>query len=373
MTIDNKITVSLNDVTVTFLSALLGMKFSAQEAFDTTRALLYGEIRGGKRNHGLDRFPWIKKNLGKSFKIGGQVAPAFYPNRNDIVILQSDGGCGYSHIYEAVLCAIELSKRVPSVTVALRDAYPSNCLGDYAGLLGEAGLVSYVGSLSPARVAMPGARAPKLPTSGQAFGFPGTPPFVLDFSIGAVTNGDLVRCRREGKPLPAGTCLDVDGQPTTDASRVVDVDGKIIGAILPRGGDESYLMAGLGIVMLMTAVETGLKMDHKGTFMVARRPPVEIASEFDALRENLVQGLGQARLPGSGSEATARTVLGRGELELDIPLWRDIEAAGATKLNHALNLNEIASKILNQLTKGFYEPFDLTIAKKYQAFASCPN
>ena len=61
----SEILLPLDKVIATAFKAFKVLNFSDQQAFDVTRQLMYGEIRGGKRNHALDRFLWkIWKNLG---------------------------------------------------------------------------------------------------------------------------------------------------------------------------------------------------------------------------------------------------------------------------------------------------------------------
>ena len=60
----------LAETTGTALRSFRALGLDRQEAFDTVRALLYAEVRGGKSQHGLDRFPWIERNLGTAFVPG---------------------------------------------------------------------------------------------------------------------------------------------------------------------------------------------------------------------------------------------------------------------------------------------------------------
>ena len=164
----NSVKLPVKQAIATIFKALSALGFSKQEAFDTTRGLCFGEIRGGKHYHGLDRVQWIVDHYQKSFISGREVTGVYRRESPNLIILDGHGGVGYSQIYEAVVCAETFLQKRDLIAVALRDAYPTNCLGDYASILARGGYCCYVGSLSPQKVALPGGKKAKLPTCGQA-------------------------------------------------------------------------------------------------------------------------------------------------------------------------------------------------------------
>ena len=348
----------LAEVVSAGLRAFRGLGLSRQESFDTLRALLYGELRGGKSQHGLERFSWIGRNIGKAFVPGRAMTVEHEDAGRGFIRLCGHGGWGYSHIYSALLYAEAALETRQSVYIGLVESYPANCMGDYASILANMGYCAYVGSVSPKRVALPDGRAPRLSTCGQAFAFPGDPPVVLDFSIGAMTNGEILRHRRHGVALPAGHCLDGEGRPTTDAAAVVEADGAFIGSILPRGGEPAgAILAGLGIVMTMHAIETGISGGDSGSFILARRPLPGMKEAVEAFRAQASAGEPGVRLPGDHSGTAARRILSSGVLGLDRQLWESIATAAADQEPLPTDGTD-ADEMLRQLGAGSYRPLE---------------
>lgn len=346
----------LSEATGSALRAFRALGLDRQEAFDTTRALLYAEIRGGKSQHGLDRFPWIERNLGTAFVPGRPLRIAEVDAEQGYICLDGDGGWGYSQAYAAVMVAARALENRQLVHVGLVNSYTTNCLGDYAAILATRGHSAYVGSASPSRVAFPGATRPTLGTCGQAFSHPGTPPVVLDFSIGAMTNGQVMHHRRQGLALPDGSCLDAAGRPTIDARDVIDADGTMIGAILPRGGaDAGAVVAGMGIIMMAHAAEMGIADGRSGTFILARRALAGSAAAVEAFRDMATGGEAGVELPGAHGRSAADRVLAAGGLELDEAIWQPI-ADAASRESVVATDDADGEEIRRQLADDDYRP-----------------
>merc|ERR1712185_888390 len=81
----------------------------------------------------------------------------------------------------------------------------------------------------------------------MAFGWPrpGGEPMVFDMASASMARGEVMVAAREGHAVPAGTGLDRDGQPTTDAQAIIDG-----GMLLPFGG---YKGAGIAMMIGMAA------------------------------------------------------------------------------------------------------------------------
>ena len=346
----------LAETTGTALRAFRALGLDRQEAFDIVRALLYAEVRGGKSQHGLDRFPWIERNLGTAFVPGRPVRVTHVDAEQGFVCLDGDGGWGYSQAYAAVMVAVRALEIRQLVHVGLANSYTTNCLGDYAAILATRGHCAYVGSASPSRVTLPGGTRPTLGTCGQAFSHPGAPPVVLDFSIGAITNGQVMHHRRHGLPLPDGSCLDAAGRPTTNARDVIDADGTMIGAIRPRGGpDAGAVVAGMGIIMMVHAAEMGIVGGGSGTFILARRALAGSTAAIEAFRDAATGNEPGVDLPGAHSRVVAERVLAAGFLDLDDSIWNPI--ADAASRESALSTEAADSEeILRQLSDDDYRP-----------------
>jgi LDH2 family malate/lactate/ureidoglycolate dehydrogenase len=367
----SEILLPLDKVIATAFKAFKVLNFSDQQAFDVTRQLMYGEIRGGKRNHALDRFLWISKQKDNSFFLDREITIDSYDKISNILILDGNHGMGYSHIYEALICAKELMKYKDSAMIGLKNTYPTNCLGDYSTILANSGYTSYIGSLSPDKVSFPNGGDAVLPTSGQAFGMPGSPHVILDFSIGSVTNGDLNYHKKHQLELPNNACKNKDGEITTNVNEVIDDNGKLIGNILPRGGESaSYLMAGFGVMLMMHGIESGIQLNTHGTFLSIRKTGPLLNKNWDDLLSKLTNNDGLSMIPGHRSYRLANKVIEQREIMISREKWDPLFDA-SSKYNEDLEKEEIDSivdLIIKQLDSGHYCSLNNTIEAKYRNF-----
>jgi LDH2 family malate/lactate/ureidoglycolate dehydrogenase len=92
----------------------------------------------------------------------------------------------------------------------------------------------HTSSASP-RVLPPGSKVPLLGTNPISIGFPSmSGPIVWDIGTASVMWGDVQLMARLGHELPEGTGFDQDGNPTRDASKVLQ------GGVAPWGGHKGY-------------------------------------------------------------------------------------------------------------------------------------
>jgi len=367
----NEILLSLDEVIATVFKAFKTLNFSDQQAFDVTRQLMYGEIRGGKRNHALDRFLWISKQKDNSFFLDREITVSSYDESSNILILDGKHGMGYSHVYEALICAKELMNYKDSVMIGLKNTYPTNCLGDYATILANSGYTSYIGSLSPDKVSFPLGGEAVLPTSGQAFGMPGVPPMILDFSIGAVTNGDLNYHKKHQLELPNNACKNAKGKITTDINEVLDDNARLIGGILPRGGESaSYLMAGFGVMLMMNGIESGIELNTHGTFLSIRKTGPLLNKNWDGLLSKLTNGDGLSMMPGHRGHRLAKKVIKQREITISKEKWRPLFDV-SSKYNGRSEeepIDSIVNLVIEQLDGGCYHSLGNKIEDKYKNF-----
>lgn len=101
------------------------------------------------------------------------------------------------------------------------------------------GLVGLATNPSHSWVAPFGGREPLLGTNPLAFAWPrpDRSPFVFDFATSAMARGDLELHRQSRKPLPPGTAIDADGNPTTDPEAALN------GSMLPFGGHKGFALS----------------------------------------------------------------------------------------------------------------------------------
>lgn len=162
-----------------------------------------------------------------------------------------DGGnhCGYVTSYKAAELGIKKAKEQGFAVTGAFNTYLSGRNAYYLELIANAGLIGIHVAGAPAKVAPVGGAGPALGTNPIAFGLPSEDgPLVFDMGTSALMWGEVQLFARLGTPLPEGTAVDADGNPTTDAAKALD------GAVLPFGGHKGF---GLSLIVQALSLLTG--------------------------------------------------------------------------------------------------------------------
>jgi LDH2 family malate/lactate/ureidoglycolate dehydrogenase len=148
-----------------------------------------------------------------------------------------DGGnnVGYVAVYRATQVAIDKARAQQFAVVGVYNSYYSGRNAYYMEMIVKAGLVGmHLASAQP-HVVPPGGTCPALGTNPICFGFPSAHgPVIFDIGTSALMWGEVLLHAHLDKPLPAGTGVDKDGNPTTNAREV------LLGGVLPFGGHKGY-------------------------------------------------------------------------------------------------------------------------------------
>lgn len=165
-----------------------------------------------------------------------------------------DGGnnVGYVSVYRTTQVAIDKARESRFAVVGAYNSYYSGRNAYYMEQIVNAGLVGiHLASAQP-RVVPPGGTRPALGTNPICIGFPSSRgPVIVDMGTAAWQWGEVMLHAHLGLPLPEGIGVDQAGQPTRDASQVLQ------GGVFPFGGHKGYglsfavqamgLLAGAGL------------------------------------------------------------------------------------------------------------------------------
>lgn len=206
----------------------------------TAASLLIRSDLRGWRTHGLTRVASYVQRLET-----GEFNPKpemRHTVRGGVVVFEADGAMGHVAAPAAVALGLEQLKQQASVFVAVRDIGHLGALGVHAIAAAEAGMFCMLGQHTPPLLAMPGFKGPAIGHNPLAFGcpVPGADPLIFDMACSVAARGHILLAAREGRPIPEGWALDVDGEPTTDAKRA------LAGPLLPTGGHK-----GIGMAMMI--------------------------------------------------------------------------------------------------------------------------
>jgi hydroxycarboxylate dehydrogenase B len=209
----------------------------------------------GHDSHGVIRIPQYVDAVR-----GGEVVPDAEPKllRETTVSALVDGGWGFGQV-TAERATREAISRAHAHGLAAVAAVRCNHIGrvgEYPEMAARDGLVAFVtaGGFGGrgGRAAPFGGREGLLGTNPLSFGFPSADglAMLVDFATTAVAAGKIQVARAKGTPLPPGSILDREGNPSTDAE-----DFYQGGVMLPFGGHKGYALA--MVVELLGRVMSG--------------------------------------------------------------------------------------------------------------------
>ncbi|MHB1416844.1 MAG: Ldh family oxidoreductase [Chloroflexota bacterium] len=230
----------------------------------------------GHDSHGVIRVPRYVELIKD-----GMVVPSARPTTSNetstTAVVNGNWAFGQITARFGAELAIQKAKEMNVGVVGLVEQNHIGRLGEYSGMMAEAGMIGMVvtGGFRPpiCAVAPFGGAARTLGTNPYSFAVPtgqknGKQDMVLvDFATSVVAEGKLQVARAKGAPLAEGILLNKDGLPTTNAN-----DFYAGGMILPVGGHKGYALALMADMMgayLAGSDAVGKELNQTGTFMMA--------------------------------------------------------------------------------------------------------
>src|SRR5471030_1621742 len=142
--------------------------------------------------------------------------------------------------YAAIEAAIKLADRFGVGMVSVDNAFHYLWGGGYVMDAAKRGYIAYTNCTAALAEVVPfGGKFPTLGTNPHSWGFPTTAaigyPIVIDWATSVVAMGRVQQLAREGKQLPPGAAVDVDGNPTTEPTKAK--------YLMPFGAHKGYGLA----------------------------------------------------------------------------------------------------------------------------------
>jgi delta1-piperideine-2-carboxylate reductase len=241
------VSLSLDDVYALGETCLLhnGCDPANAAAVATTMAVA---DRDGCASHGLFRLPGYVASL-RSGKVNGAAQPHVERTAPGVIRVDGDGGFSPLGLEAGRAPLIEAARSQGVAVMALVRSYHFAALWPEIEPLCDAGLVAMACTAYMPVVAPAGAKEAFFGTNPLAFGFPRAdgPPMVFDQASAAMARGEIQIAARDGRAIPEGAGLDVDGNPTGDPAAVLE------GVQLPFGGYK-----GSAIALMVELLAAGL-------------------------------------------------------------------------------------------------------------------
>jgi delta1-piperideine-2-carboxylate reductase len=279
---------------------------------DNTEALVRTVVtaeRDGSLSHGLFRVPGYVASL-RSGKVNGKAQPRVSNKTPAIINVHGDNGYAPLSIERGVPALVKAAQEIGVGVLAATHVHHFAALWPETEAIAAHGLIGMACVCYTPLVAPAGGRAPLFGTNPISFAWPrpGKSPLVIDMATAAMALGEVQIAAREGRPVPLGTGLDSNGEPTTDPAEIVK------GVLLPFGGYKGSAIALMVELLAAGAIGENFSFeaaegDNKdggpprgGEFMLAISPELLAgpgwAQHCEAFfkRFEAIEG---ARLPGS--------------------------------------------------------------------------
>ncbi len=222
--------------------------------------LITSDLRGIE-SHGIGRLKYYYDRI----KAGVQ----FTQTRIDVVeetettaVLDGNHGMGHVIAYRAMRMAMDKARRYGLGAVAVRNSTHFGIAGYYPLMAAREGMVGLTVTNARPAIAPTFGVEPMLGTNPIAFAAPSDMPFpfCFDAATSICQRGKVEVAVRAEKPIPPGWVIDEQGQPLTDAARILhDLDaGKA--ALLPLGGagEEMAGYKGYGLAVMVEILSAAL-------------------------------------------------------------------------------------------------------------------
>ncbi len=248
--------------------------------------------------------------------------------------------------YAAIEQAIKLADKYGVGMVSVDNAFHYLWGGGYVMDAARRGYIAYTNCTAALAEVVPfGGKFPTLGTNPHSWGFPTTAaigyPIVIDWATSVVAMGRVQQLAREGKSLPPGAAVDVNGMPTTDPQAAK--------YLLPFGAHKGY---GLSLMNEIIAAFIGGSLptirnrwnqqpDEKHTcafFFQVWHPDAMNAGAF-------AKGRNQAE----NVQAVIADILGHGNEGCMLPGQIEAEAAARSAKNGGLLFSEAEINAFNEV------------------------
>jgi (2R)-3-sulfolactate dehydrogenase (NADP+) len=254
--------------------ALRGSGASETMARVAAKCLVAADAQG-LGTHGIARVPTYCGHL-KSGRANGAASPRIVNEKPAACLIDAGNGLGFEPCEFAVAQAVERASQHGVGFAGVTNSHHCGALGILLEPVAASGMVGIAFSNASAAIMAWGGKRPLLGTNPVAaiFARKAASPLVVDLSLTQVTRGQIMLLAKEGKPIPEGWGMDKDGNPTTDAQKIL-----VGGSLYAVGGLKGTMLA-LAVELLCCAL-TGAALSHEVASMHTNDgPPLQLGQAF---------------------------------------------------------------------------------------------
>jgi (2R)-3-sulfolactate dehydrogenase (NADP+) len=267
-------TLSIEALTALATDALRANGASGSAARITAKYLVAADAQG-LGTHGVARVPTYCGHL-KSGRARGDAVPRIANEKAAACLIDAGDGLGFEPGEFAIQQAIGRASRHGVGFAGVTHGHHCGALGILLEAVAARGMVGIAFSNASAAIMAWGGKRPLFGTNPVAAIFPrkNADPLVIDMSLTQVTRGQIMLYANAGKPIPEGWGMDKDGNPTTDAQKI------LVGGRLHAVGGLKGTMLALAVEILCCAL-MGAALSHEvGSIYVNEGVPMNLGQAF---------------------------------------------------------------------------------------------
>lgn len=212
--------------------------FSQAHQQSITQTLMTAQI-DDCHSHGVWRLPHVIESV-NNHKLSPTAEPIVTLDTGAVLKIDAQMGAATSAFALGLPLLVAKARQFGIGLLAINHCVHFSALWVEIEQLTRNGLVALAMTPAHAWVAPFGGSKPLLGTNPLAFGWPrvdSEQPYVFDFATTMASRGDIQLHERDHKPLPEGWGIDAQGQPSTNATEVLN------GAMLPFGAHKGSAIA----------------------------------------------------------------------------------------------------------------------------------
>jgi (2R)-3-sulfolactate dehydrogenase (NADP+) len=267
-------TLSIEALTALATDALRASGASESAARITAKYLVAADAQG-LGTHGVARVPTYCGHL-KAGRARGDAKPYIANEKAAACLVDAGDGLGFEPSEFAIRQAIERAQKHGVGFAGVTKSHHCGALGILLEAVAARGMVGVAFSNASAAIMAWGGKRPLFGTNPVAAIFPrkAGAPLVIDMSLTQVTRGQIMLYANAGRPIPEGWGMDKDGNPTTDAQKI------LVGGSLHAVGGLKGTMLALAVEILCCAL-MGAALSHEvGSIYVNEGAPMNLGQAF---------------------------------------------------------------------------------------------
>jgi L-2-hydroxycarboxylate dehydrogenase (NAD+) len=208
----------------------------ADDARICTNVLIASDLRGIE-SHGIGRLKYYYDRITAGIQFP-QTRLEVVKETETTALLDGHHGMGHVIAYRSMRMAIEKARAHGMGAVSVRNSTHFGIAGYYSLMAAAEGMIGLTVTNARPSVAPTFGTAPMLGTNPIAFAAPSDMPFAFCFdgATPITQRGKIEVLARAEKPVPKGWLIDAQGEPMTDAAKILKELDKGDAAFLPVGG-----------------------------------------------------------------------------------------------------------------------------------------